>query len=337
MKVRNKDSYDVWLVLGCHRSGTSLFSSILSELGGALPSNLLRPSLSNVSGFNESWYWVQTNDKILRKIGLEWDSIVPTPKSIESDSFIESQKKYVIEAIRKGLNGKPSSDSPLIIKDPRICRTFPIWEKAFLEMGLKFKIYMPVRHPFEVIQSLVVRDNLEPKKACYIWLWNFMESLIFSKNRGPKFVIYDKILRDSTNYLSGIFGEELPKSVHKKINIKLNHNSTAKSLFSRNAEPFRTALELYEEILEAKIPTNELIVFCEKIRFHSQFSCESVERSNSKIIKGYEKNLLLHKKDFMNTFQIPPNSTISSTVTSLSIKEKILLTLKSLYERYKNC
>ena len=64
--------------------------------------NLLRPSLSNVSGFNESWYWVQTNDKILRKIGLEWDSIVPTPKSIESDSFIESQKKSIaIEAIEK--------------------------------------------------------------------------------------------------------------------------------------------------------------------------------------------------------------------------------------------
>lgn len=337
MKVRNKVKPDVWLVLGCHRSGTSLFSSILSELGGVLPSNLLRPSLSNINGFNESWYWVEANDKILRKIGLEWDSIIPTPKSIESISFIDCQKKHVIEAITKALNGKPISELPLIIKDPRICRTFPIWEKAFLEMGLKFNIFMPVRHPFEVVQSLVVRDNLEPTRACYIWIWNLVEALIFSKGKTPRFIIYDKILMDSKNYLSEIFGKELPKSVHEKINIKLNHNRTARSLYSRDAEPFRTAIDLYEEILESKIPQNELIIFCEKIRFHSQFSCESVERINTKIIRGYKKNLLLHKKDFICENQNIFNSSIRSTPTHLSIRERVLLILKNFYERYKNC
>ena len=204
-------------------------------------------------------------------------------------------------------------------------------------MGLKFKIYMPVRHPFEVIQSLVVRDNLEPKKACYIWLWNFMESLIFLKNRGPKFVIYDKILRDSTNYLSGIFGEELPKSLFMKINIKLNHNSTAKSLFSKNAEPFRTALGVYEEILEAKIPTNTVIdFFVKKFVFIANFHANLLREIILKLSK-VTKKICYYTKRFYEYISNSPNSTISSTVTSLSIKEKILLILKSLYRRYKNC
>ena len=96
----------VWLVLGCHRSGTSLFSSILNELGGKLPSNLLRASLTNIRGFNESWHWVHTNDLILKRMGLTWDSIVPTTKCIESQSFVDSQKKICYQSISSGFSEK---------------------------------------------------------------------------------------------------------------------------------------------------------------------------------------------------------------------------------------
>jgi hypothetical protein len=288
---------EVWLVVGCHRSGTSLFSSILRELGGKLPSDLLRPSLSNIRGFNESWHWVRINDLILKRMGLTWDSIVPTSKCIESQSFIDSQKKYVTKAFLEGFPQNDRFESPLVIKDPRICRTFPVWERALVEMGSNIKIFLPVRHPFEVIQSLVLRDGFTPQKACYIWMWNLIEALIFTVKHNPTVIIYDKLILDPANYLTDIFGYNVPENTIQKIDSKLNHNKLAKNLFPLEEEPFRTAMDLFDQIYNLKTPSRNLVVFCEKIRYHSQFVVNFEKRIFNRKIKGLINNRLRVKKD----------------------------------------
>ena len=286
----------VWLVLGCHRSGTSLFSSILNGLGGNLPSNLLRPSLTNIRGFNESWHWVQANDLILERMGLTWDSIVPTTKCIESQSFVDSQKKYVAKAFLQGFPKNDQLDGPLIIKDPRICRTFPVWERALIELESNIKIFLPVRHPFEVIQSLVSRDGFKPQKACYIWIWNLIEALIFTKKHNPEIIIYDKLILNPTNYLSDVFGTNLPVNINQKIDSKLNHNKLARNLFPVAKEPFRTAIDLYDQIYNLRKPSSNLVLFCEKIRYHSQFVGDFEKRILIKKIKGLLNNRSHEKK-----------------------------------------
>lgn len=287
----------VWLVVGCHRSGTSLFSSILNELGGNLPSNLLRPSLSNIKGFNESWHWVQTNDLILKRVGLAWDSVVPTNKCIESKSFIETQKKNVINAILSGFPQHQRLEGPLIIKDPRICRTFPVWERALTELDSNIKIFLPVRHPFEVIQSLVLRDGFNPKKACYIWIWNLIEALVFTQKHNPVIIIYDKLILNPKNYLEDVLGTTMPSTINKKIDSKLNHNKSAKNLYPYEEEPFRTAIDLFNQIYSLRTPSSNLVVFCEKIRYHSQFVGDFEKRIFNRKIKGLFNNRSREKKD----------------------------------------
>ena len=314
---------DVKLVVGCHRSGTSLFTSILKHLGGNLPSNLMRPALSNVKGFNESWYCVQANEIILKRMGLEWDSIVPTPKSIESKSFIDSQKKNVLDAIRLGFPQNNELEGPLVIKDPRMCRTFPIWEKSLMEMRSNVKIFLAIRHPFEVIQSLGSRDGIHPDKACYIWIWNVFESLIFTKKSNPRVIIYDKLILNSQKYLTEVLGTIISEDVEKKIDRKLNHNKSARRLFPVDKEPFRTALDVYDNLYNSICPSKDLIVFCEKIRSHSLFVGNFEKRVYKRRYKGLTQNFSLNKKHNTNLKSATLSNSSSFKITYQKLKDKI--------------
>ena len=316
----------VWLVVGCHRSGTSLCTSILNDLGGKLPSDLLRPSLSNIKGFNESWHWVRTNDLILKRMGLTWDSIVPTTKCIESDSFLDSQKKYVTKAFLEGFPQKEGLGGPLLIKDPRICRTFPIWERALVEMELKLKIFVPVRHPFEVIQSLVLRDGLEPLKACYVWIWNQIEALIFTQKHQPKVIIYDKIILDPENYFAEIFGSNVPAKTYQKIDSKLYHNKFNKNFFPAEKEPFRTAIDLFNQIYDLKTPSSDLVEYCERIRYHSQFVGDFEKRILNRKINGLINNRTRAKDDF----------SYDSSIETMPYKNKSFFALKDKFLTFLN-
>lgn len=270
--------------------------------GGILPSELLRPSLTNQKGFYESWYWVNANDNILGDIGLRWDSIIPTPKIIECNSFINSKKNLIIESIRKGFSGQYNVNAPLIIKDPRICRTFPIWEKALMELKIEINLLIPVRHPFEVIHSLELRDGIRPIEACYIWIWNVIESLIFSKNQKPKFVNYEKVLENPRSYLSEVLSTAVDDKCSSIVDVRLNHNFKARDYYKENEEPFYTAMNLYERIQSAAKPSLELIEFCTQLHFHSQYLLAKEKRKNKRLINGLLKNSLIENDQQNKTF-----------------------------------
>ena len=272
-----------------------MLSSILHDSGCVLPSDLLRPSLTNTKGFYESWHWVNANDKILKVIGLKWDSVTPTPKAIETGSFIKSKKDLVIQSIVSAFSDCTDLDVP-VIKDPRICRTFPIWENALQELGFKMKLLMPIRHPFEVIHSLVLRDGLSPLESCYVWIWNVVESIIFSKEQVPKIVLYDKVLQNPTTYLSKILPDVVDEKSSRLVDNTLNHNSKARGYYNKNQEPFLTAIDLFEKIQESPTPSLELIEFCTKLRFHSQYVAAKESRKNKRMIQGLLKNSFREKK-----------------------------------------
>ena len=283
------------IVLGCHRSGTSMLASIFHDLGGKLPKNLLRPSLTNKRGFNESWHWVLANEELLKKMQLTWDSPLPSSQIIESKSFIEKNTDFVIESLKSGFEKNLSSSDKLIIKDPRICRTFPIWERAICEMNFSYNVFLPVRHPFEVINSLGKRDEIEPIHACYIWLWNVIESLISTAHLSPKFVIYEKVLENPTSYLPSILDCEVPPRSINKIEKSLNHNQDSKNLFSKSEEPFMFAYRLYEKILLLNKPNQELIDFVRSFRLHVLHQSTFITRELKRINVGLRKSAIKRK------------------------------------------
>ena len=60
------------IVLGMHRSGTSLVANILHELGVNMGKNLLSPNPSNPRGYFENRKFVILNHKILALSGGNW-------------------------------------------------------------------------------------------------------------------------------------------------------------------------------------------------------------------------------------------------------------------------
>ena len=58
------------IVLGMHRSGTSVFTGVLSLLGVDLGSKLMPATGANESGYWEHQEVVGVNDRLLRALGL---------------------------------------------------------------------------------------------------------------------------------------------------------------------------------------------------------------------------------------------------------------------------
>ena len=303
-----------------------MLASLLAQKGASLPCELLRRSLTNTKGFYESWHWVNANDQILKDIDLRWDSTVPSPKFIETESFIRSKKGLIIKSIRKGFSDHSDMKVPLIIKDPRLCRTFPIWEKALQELKIKMNLLLPVRHPFEVIHSLVLRDNFSPIDACYIWIWNVVESIIFSKKQSPRFVLYEKVLENPIKYLSEVLSDDVDESFSNLVDSNLNHNSMAREYYNKKQEPFLTAMNLYERIQDSWKPTLELIEFCTQLRFHSQFVIANEKKRNKRIINGLLKNNLFEKGQLKKTLGKEPSN--ESLVPKMKIVSKVLSFIK---------
>ena len=256
----------VYFVIGPHRSGTSLVTSLLGETVGELPNNLMRPALSNQKGFQESWSIVNINDVILGEMGLKWDSPEPTNSEINKQSFVDKFKdicEKCISSCFKDLNKN------IVLKDPRFCKTFPIWKSVVEKMGFQVKIIIPVRNPSEVIKSLIKRDGFTPEHACLIWYWHMTEAIIHSRGIDSKFIFYDRLLKNPQKYFNQILGIKISDESVKKIDSSLNHASEFDFNINFITEPFNTSNLLYERILKNNSPNLDLIEDLESRYFFS--------------------------------------------------------------------
>ena len=279
----------VYFVIGPHRSGTSLVTSLLGESVGVLPNNLMRPALSNQKGFQESWSIVNINDMILSEMGLKWDSPEPTNSEINKSSFKDKFKETCekcIEGCFKNLNEN------IVLKDPRFCKTFPVWRSVMQNMGFKIKIIIPVRNPLDVMKSLIKRDKFTPEHACLVWYWNMLEAIIHTRGLDSKFVFYDKLLMNSQQHFNEVLGIEISSETAKKIDSNLNHAKKIVIDVNLKYEPFNSTNIIYQRILDNTIPSKDLLndlesryFFSLSQKFFYNIKNKSKERYLLKVIK----------------------------------------------------
>lgn len=147
-------------VAGCHRSGTSYLSSILSLLVDGSRQNDLDLTVDNPRGYFESTLLRSFNDKILDLAGYTWDR---PPLG----QFDWNQGRFLLEGVRVkneflGYAGKRN----WVDKDPRLSLTFPIYDHILLE---RRPIAISVRSPAEVSRSLHYRDGFSQEKGLLLW------------------------------------------------------------------------------------------------------------------------------------------------------------------------
>lgn len=144
------------LILGMHRSGTSMVTGILNKMGLELGNDLMPPTTDNPKGYFENMDFFRVNEHFLIKNGLSWNKI----GNIEKKPIItEENIQLLMRTIMKYKNHKVFG-----IKDPRICLLLPLYEQTCKELGIKIEYVYIERDKKSVINSIHKRDNL-PKES----------------------------------------------------------------------------------------------------------------------------------------------------------------------------
>lgn len=142
-----KDGAKTFIVLGMHRSATSLVAKALSQ-EICFGNNFLPPAPSNPRGFFEDRDFVDFNDRILRRAGGSWKNPPPEEKILN----LASTFGPMIESI---LEDKFKDESFCGWKDPRTTLTIKLY-LPYLENPHFISCF---RNPVDVAKSLVARDK----------------------------------------------------------------------------------------------------------------------------------------------------------------------------------
>jgi hypothetical protein len=150
------------ILLGMHRSGTSLIARVLDQLGLFQGAELQED--------HESVYFLDVNDTLMKRIGASWDNPSPTRGFLENAEALDLTARCLAADLSskhlKGFLGlkrylKTRSlkklDQPWGWKDPRTVFTLPAWLAVFPQAKL---VYI-VRNGIDVAASLRVREKAE--------------------------------------------------------------------------------------------------------------------------------------------------------------------------------
>lgn len=182
---------------------TSALTRMLNLLGAELPTNLLAAGDGNELGHWEPQQVVELDDAILVELDSrwsDWSDINVTELGSERLSHYQAEIARIVT--------EEFSDSALfVVKDPRICRLIPLWQKALTEFGAEVRYAIPFRHPFEVARSLERRDNLPFVDGCLLWLRHLLDAERETRGLKRSFIPYHEMIDDPQGTASRISSE----------------------------------------------------------------------------------------------------------------------------------
>jgi len=194
-----------FIILGMHRSGTSLLAGLLhTGFGYNIGDNLLNTNEQNPRGFFERKDVARQNDAWLQSQGMSWYDDVKLMsfgweealsfqnpwKKIKSGTFVLKKEKN--KTTHRKLQGIRTlefllncDNMPWLLKEPRLCITLLGWLKMLQQSlsetqcsklhGGNTEFSLPpviftYRHPLEVAASLEHRNDLSFEKGLKLWL-----------------------------------------------------------------------------------------------------------------------------------------------------------------------
>ncbi len=182
------------LVLGMHRSGTSVATRIISLLGADLPQGLVPPADNNPTGYWESRDLLTLNDRLLASGGSRWDDWGPSPRAYQ----VIDQKDVIQTQFLDVLQREFAASKWFVVKDPRICRLVPFWLEVLRRFHTRAVAVLPFRHPFEVAHSLHERNSIPFTEGCLLWLRHVLEAERTTRHIPRAFLNYECLLADWT-------------------------------------------------------------------------------------------------------------------------------------------
>lgn len=160
--VTKPSTHKAFLVIGMHRSATSLVAKGLHQAGVHMGNKLLGPHPSNPWGHYEDIPAIHINDEILGKAGGTWDDPPYDSKIAETDPFTMNKIRDYVRT------RKEQSLTLWGLKDPRLCLTWKLWNDVMSRFGLDIHLITIRRDVEEIARSLRKRNNMPLDQGKYL-------------------------------------------------------------------------------------------------------------------------------------------------------------------------
>ena len=187
-------------VLGMHRSGTSAIARGVATLGVYLGDNFLDAQPENPTGYWEDRNLVELDDRVLRELGLKWDSVALIDPAQLERFRIRRLRREAIRYCKRTLSFAPVWG----FKDPRVLRILPLWRRVIRDCDAEESYVVAVRDPRSVAASLFARQGMDAQEAYRLWLVYMVPFLSQIAEQPAVVVDYDLLMEDPQRQLARI-------------------------------------------------------------------------------------------------------------------------------------
>lgn len=258
------------VVLGMHRSGTSVVARALKVMGVDLGSRLIPGLPDNEKGFWEDEDLFRINEELLRRFSLDWDALMPIScEELEHERLRDLQSRAVAL-----LREKTDGVDVFGIKDPRMARLLRFWKEIFNRCKLVASYVIVVRNPLSVSKSLAVRNKIAEEKACYLWALHVLPSILETAGALRVVVDYDRLMERPEGEIrrmaqalrldDQVDSEALAEFTDRFLEERLRHTRYGSEVLATTLSVPLQVADIFEEL--KKIASDELSVEASEAR-----------------------------------------------------------------------
>jgi len=288
----NSTPIKILLVMGMHRSGTSAMTRLLNLMGAHLGDNIIPPK----EGINSKGFWeyqevVSFNESLLASLGLTWYDVYSTPAKEWWRSPLIQEKKPELKSILLSLVSE--EHNLYVIKDPRLCLTYPLWDEVISELGWEHHCFMVTRDPREVALSLLKREGFSIDTSYLLWK-RYFQAAISALNYAPHLILpYNTLISNpvltaeliATNLpeLQANFEDKDQTEIESEIDRGLKHHS---AMDMTHSEFESKLVEIYElSLSQVSLSSSTLKEILLRLNYaESLLDAEFYKHFNSKLI-----------------------------------------------------
>jgi hypothetical protein len=189
--IMDSASRQVILLLGMHRSGTSLLAGVIKLLGvhvGAEKDLVPADAKLNPHGYWERTDVVALHEGFLRAHGFGWQRLA----GFDWGRISPQSARLLGEKVRELLGAIGHPEQALLIKDPRVCLMLPAWQSA---VPAPLNVFA-VRDPRDVAASMMSAfpGNFTTHFLLALWQKYVQSALAHVRGRDVLFVSYRALL-----------------------------------------------------------------------------------------------------------------------------------------------
>jgi hypothetical protein len=238
-------------VVGMHRSGTSATAGLLVGLGldGPRGDDLVPADGSNERGHWESESVHLCNAHVLLARNATAYAPPPVETGWEGAARFDDARREAAQWFTSTSAGRP-----LVLKDPRLCLTLPLWRTA---IPARLGAVLVLRDPMEVARSLEARDAIPVMLGLAMWD-RYLRSAAVGLAGLPSLVVeYNAMLAnpvkateemsDFLEQLGARTGTGTRDDAAGRLDPRLRHQGTDRDDYDDVARPLRDVLGLLAE------------------------------------------------------------------------------------------